>query len=240
MATTSVFVEQAAATVAKETVLPGQKAANLLLATTRQHIYYWPEEFQGFRACLAATINRRTYQGKFKASESRRIQVDWEQEFDNRWLRFQLEELISHREAPDRSKLASKNGCEMGDLDPIYGQKVVFVGDKMESFYRLKDRRITQIGRCYGNMSFIINIDDHHDFGTPGAPRYAAKDYTAFYWSRESGELVKTETYKDSYVLADGIALPLERRVSIAESRKDGEGLANRLIRFEAHELLRA
>ena len=238
MATTSVFVEQAAAAVAQETVHPGEERANQLLQDARRHIYYWPQFFQGFEARLRYVVDGALREGRFHASESRRIEVEWMESFDHRWTRFQLEELISHREAPDRSKLASKNGCEWGNLDPVYGQKVVFIADKMGSFYRLKDKKITQIGRSYGNTSFIINIDSHHNFGTPGRPRYAAGDYVAFYWSKETGELTKTETYRDSYVRVDGIALPLERRVSIAQAGSSDGGLSVRQLRFENHQLL--
>ena len=237
MASTSVFVENAAKEVANEAVFAGEQEANELLTVARDHIYHWPRFFEGFTADLSFTLNGRVYQGRFRASESRRIDVQWEEEFDNRWLRFQLEELLSHREAPERSKIASKTGCEMGDYDPIYGQKIVFIGDKMGSFYRIKDQKIMQIGRSYGNVTFIINIDAHHNFGTPGRPAFAAADYTAFYWAKDSGRLTKTETYRDSYELVGGIALPSERRVSIAQDSGE-DPLSIRQLAFKNLELL--
>ncbi len=237
MASTSVFVENAANEVANEAVFAGDEKANELLASARRHIYHWPRFFEGFTADLTFTMDGQVYQGHFRASESRRIEVKWEQEFDNRWMRFQLEELLSHREAPERSKIASKTGCEMGDYDPIYGQKIIFVGDKMGSFYRIRDEKIMQIGRSYGNTTFIINIDSHHNFGTPGRPAYAAADYTAFYWAKDSGRLTKTETYRDAYEMIGGIALPAERRVSIAQDLSQ-ESLSIRQLKFRNFELL--
>lgn len=234
---TTVFVEQAAASVANEEIYQGESEANALLSSARKHIYHWPRHFQGFQAALHYVEDGTAHEGLFTASESRRIQVQWSEEFDHRWLRFQLEELISHREAPERSKLASKTGCELGDEDPIFGRKVVFLGDKMNSFYRLKDNRIAQIGRSYGNITFVINIDSHFNFGTIAGPLYAAGNYTAFYWNRETGQLTKTETYRDSYATLKGIAIPRERQVCIAQSLPETK-LSVRQIRFLQPSLL--
>ena len=237
MSNKSVFIQQAAAEVAAETVFPGREEADELLRAARAHIYHWEPSFQGFKSSLVYYNEADRYEALFEASESRRIKVSWAQEFDARWVRFQLEELVSHREAPEKSKMASKTGCDLGDDHPIYGTKVNFVGDKMGSFYRLKDSKITQIGRSYGKMDFIINIDAHHNFGTEIEPRYAAGAYTAFYWHKDTGALVKTETYQDKYIRKSGVALPFSRQVSIAESR-EVSGLSIRHLKFFEHELL--
>lgn len=237
MAPKSVFIEQAAAEVAAETVFAGEQQADSLLKTTRAHIYHWAPSFQGFESTLKFFDGAEHHSANFRASESRRIEVRWEDEFDHRWVRFQLEELISHREAPERSKMASQTGCRLEDEHPVYGTKIAFIGDKMGSFYRIKNNRITQIGRAYGKMEFIINIDAHHNFGTASEPRYAAANYTAFYWSKDTGELMKTETYEDKYKMVDGVPLPLSRQVTIAQSR-EADGFSVRLLEFSDHKLL--
>ena len=122
----------------------------------------------------------------------------------------------------------------MGDDCPIYGQKVVFLGDKMGSFYRLRDQRITTIGRAYQGTEFVIHIDRHANFGTDHDPRYAALDYTAFYWSADDRALVKAETYRDRYQQVGDHWLPESRRVTVAEDAS----MVVRQLEFQTPRLL--
>lgn len=237
MSEPSVFIENAQKEAAEEEVFPGDPQADELLRQARRHIYHWPTAFKGFAAEMTFTIDGQVHRGRLNAPEGIQIEAHWEESFDNRWVRFQLEELLSHRTAPEKSKIASKTGCQMDDLDPIYGQKIVFVGDKMSSFYRIKDSKIAQIGRSYGKLEFIINIDAHHNLGAEERPAYAAADYTAFYWNKANGNLVKTETYRDHYILLDGLYLPQARRVSIAQDSKEQQ-LSVRRLEFHNHTLL--
>lgn len=237
MKSSSEFIAKASAEVAEELIQQGEAAADQLLADAREHIYHWPQSFPGFAADLSFIDGTSTHCGALHSPDCRSMKVSWESAFDSRWVRYQLEELISHRESPEKSKMASKTGCKLGDDHPVYGTKITFIGDKMESFYRLKDRKICQIGRSYTGTSFIINIDEHQNFGTADEPRYAATHYTAFYWTKENGQLVKTETYLDSYLSVDGTPLPNCRRISIAESAPKSL-LRNCELRFMSHQIL--
>lgn len=230
----SSFVEKAAEEAASAAVIPGCAQAGALLAEARAHIYHWPLHFPGFSAQLLYTDGERQAAGRLRSTESRRIELGWEQEFDTRWVRFQLEELLSHREHPEKSKIASPTGVEMGDHCPIYGQKISFLGDKMGSFYRIRDQRITTIGRAYQGTEFVIHIDRHANFGTADKPRYAALDYAAFYWSAGEHTLVKAETYRDRYQQVGDHWLPASRRVTVAE---DG-GMVVRQLDFQSPRLL--
>jgi hypothetical protein len=225
----SVFVDAAAAEVAATRPEEGEPEATGLLAEARSRIYYWPADFPGFRCQLDLVEGPDRFSGKLVAPSSRTFQLELEGFSRAKWLRFQVEELLAHREAPAVSKMVLQTGCVMGDWDEVYGRKVILLGDKMQSFYRLRDQKLTQIGRNYRNQKLLINIDEHLACGS----FFASLAYTAFYWESD-GSLAKCETYRDEYTLVGTHYLPRERRYSLA----DGSGIRSCAIRFEESQLL--
>lgn len=211
---TSSFIEQAQKEVAAAPIVAGEAQADALLAQCRSGIYHWPAGFAGFLASLRYDDGPSSFEGSLLCAGSRRLELNLPGLEETRWLRFQVEEMISHREAPEVSRMASKTGCALGDWDAIYGRRIDFLGDKMESFYRIREGKLCQIGRAYKKERFVINIDTHQLCDG----RWAASCYTAFYWSKLEGALLKTETYLDSYEEWNGVFLPAERRVSEASS----------------------
>jgi hypothetical protein len=227
------FVEKAREEAEAAPVHPGEEKANELLAEARESIYHWPHEFAGFSATLQLDWDAKSWRGSLRAADSHHFRFDFPEPLSREmtnWLNYQLSELMAHREAPTRSRMASRSGVVPGDTDPIFGAKVIFPGDPMESFYRIKNRKITQIGRCYPRQRFIINIDEHQEYDG----RFAARSYTAFYWCKESGLLVKTESYFDDYVEHEELLLPSSRQFSMGDSA----GLSNRRITLTDHVIL--
>lgn len=222
--TSSLFVEKAAADLVGSERHQGDPAADRLLQGVRDQIYYWPPSFQGFCGHLVVRDSGQEHIGGFHAGGSRRYTIELPGYPEEKWLKYQIEELIAHREATSVSHIASKAGVTFGDDDAVYGQRVDFVGDKMESWYRLKEGKITQIGRSYGKVRFIINIDEHCNCDG----RFAAQAYTVFYFESATGRLSKTETYLDRYEKHAGVWLPVERRFSEATDA----GLRTRQILF--------
>lgn len=226
----SQFVLQAEAEAASAPVLAGDPAANELLASARRNIYHWPADFGGFAARIVFSQGNRQAEGRFGAFGSRNFTVDLPADLDLKWIRFQIEEMLAHREAPSVSRMSSKTGVVMGDWDAVYGQQVIFQGDRMQSFYRIRDGKLTQIGRTYGGNAFVINIDQHMEF----KGRFVAQSYTAFYRSVTDGALTKVETFFDSYAPVGEVLLPTERCWTLA----DESGLLSRSLRFENHMLV--
>ena len=217
----SLFVEEAARAAALEPQLPGEETADRLLAEARAAIYHWPKEFSGFSASLSVLSSDGSHhRGAVSARSSRNLEIEGDFGEDPRWLRFQLEELLSHRESPEVSKMANRTGATLGDFDPIYGQQVFLAGDSMGSFYRIANRRLTQIGRKYRS----------HEF----EEKFVAWSYTAFYRSLGDGALKKVETYLDSYREVESVHLPASRRVVTAEAT----GVRATELRFSEHRLL--
>lgn len=229
MSHNSVFVEAAAEEAATAPIIEGDERAGKLLREARSRIYHWPADFAGFTAELVYCEGEQVLVGTIEAHGSRKIRVELPELEDSRWLRFQIEELIAHRESPSVSKMASKSGCSWGDWDEVYGRRIDFLGDKMSSFYRIKDKKLTQIGRSYKSQDFVINIDAHQDCDG----YFAARFYTAYYWSEDDRALVKVETYADEYEQYENLYIPVHRSVTEAT----GGALKCRSIQFRSIEL---
>lgn len=226
----SAFIDKAAKEASEAEIATGDPLAQAALDATRAAIYHWPETFPGFRADLEISNGGSIHRGHMQARGSRDYQIEVKGFEPEGWLRFQIEEFLAHREHPNVSKMASRSGVVFGDDDTIYGRRVDFVNDPMESFYRLKDNKITQIGRNYSKQKFIITIDSHHDCGGS----FAATFYTAYYRDQLTGKLERTEAFHDRYVELDGLHLPAMRRYV----QVNGKGMIAREIKFKNLELL--
>jgi len=207
------FIEEASRLVAESPVESGDPAANALLQETRDHIYHWPSDFPGFETDIELVRGQESRALHLTARSSRDyefVTLDGEPcEVDKASL-YHLEELLAHREAPSKSRMHSTSGVVFGPAHPIYGPRVDFVGDRMSSFYHLKEKRITGIGRGYKGMKFVIYIDDHVEFGG----RFCASHYHAHFSNAETGAWQHSEYYLDRFLEVDGILLPRERRMT--------------------------
>lgn len=210
----SIFVagaERAVAGAPAATGSTGSEEAWSLLCEARDAIYHWPAAFPGFSAGLEVAEGTERWCGRLSARSSRDLEISHPPYPEHRWLHYHLEELISHREAPSVSRIRSRAGVELGDWDEVYGRRLLFVGDRMQSWYRVRDRKITQISRSYGGQSFVIHIDDHQEC----EGRFAARGYTVFYRDAGSNGFSKSETFLDLYGLIDGVYLPSSRRYTL-------------------------
>lgn len=227
---TSVFIEKAASEAAAAPLISGDPVADGLLQEARRAIYHWPENFPGFSCNLEVISEGTSIQGSLHARSSRDYEINLSGTEPTKWLRFQIEEFLAHREHPDVSRMASRTGVSLGDDDPMFGRKINFLGDQMNSFYRIRDKKLTMIGRTYAKQTFVITIDDHLDCGGT----FASTRYTAYYRDKVTNQPTRSEAFSDDYVEFSGHFLPKERRY--VEVNKDG--LISRAIRFSNHTLV--
>ncbi|MDZ4788009.1 MAG: DUF3386 family protein [Blastochloris sp.] len=226
----SAFIDKAAHEAASAPVLLGDPRASELLQQARDNIYHWPEAFAGFHCDLEIISSGKKYSGFLHSVSSRNYELVVPDFEPMKWLRFQIEEFLAHREHPSVSRMASRTGLSLGDEDPIFGQRIDFLGDGMNSYYRLKDNKITWIGRSYAKQSFFITIDEH--LNCHG--KFTSTRYTAYYRDKATGNLVKTESFMDDYLLFNEIYLPKNRRY-MEVTQKDE---FCRSIKFMNHRLL--
>ena len=104
------------------------------------------------------------------------------------------------------------------------------------SYYRLKDNRMTQINRKMAHpgmtpFAFTINVEESaitHDM------KNLTTKYTVYYYSPTDGKLTNVESFTDSHVRVGSSDLPATRRIITYEN---GEVIVKNLT-FANHKLL--
>jgi hypothetical protein len=115
-----------------------------------------------------------------------------------------------------------------------FGTKLVIHGSN--SFYRIKNNRITQINRKMAHpgmppFAFTINVEES---SVTQDQKNLTTKYTVYYYSPESGKLNNVESFTDLHVRIGSSDLPATRRIIGYEN---GQVVVKSLT-FSNHKLL--
>src|SRR5437879_12540931 len=130
--------------------------------------------------------------------------------------------------APQPDDISILN-LQRSDVHPP-GQ-TIRIHDSLQSHYRVKDDRITQINRTMGPIKFTINVEDSV---ITADKKYLTTRYTVYYFNPQHGRLANVASFTDTQ-LPDGQAdLPAARRIISAEN----DVVSVRTLTFANHRLL--
>ena len=101
----------------------------------------------------------------------------------------------------------------------------------MQSFYRIKDDRITQINRKMPHVAFTINVEESCETQDH---KHLTTKYTVYYFAPQDGKLRNVESFTDTHVRVGASDLPATRRII---SYENGE-VTVRTMTFSNHKLL--
>jgi len=194
----------------------------------------WPTGFGGFTADLTININGATTSGTVTVKSPRDVSVMLGDANVQTWVQEQLGMIAVHRGPRSFEESDGKYALTMEEDGHPLGTKLVIHGSN--SFYRLKDDRITQINRKMAHpgmapFAFTINVEDSAT--TPDGKSLTTK-YSVYYYSPEGGQLTNVESFTDTHVRVGSSDLPATRRmISFAK----GEVLVKQLT-FSNHALL--
>jgi Protein of unknown function (DUF3386) len=218
-------------TVSTEEVV-SEPAAREMLKRAFEKTSRWPSSFKGFTADLTCQQKGRISEGSITVKSSREVTVRLDDEPMQKWAEGQIGMIAVHRGPRSFAESDGRYALALGpEDDHPMGRSLSIRGDGMNSYYRIKDDRITQINRSMERTRFTINIEDSlttHD-GKSLTTRYAV-----FYFEPSDGSLKQVETYSDSHAVVNGIYLPGTRRVSY----NDNGEVVTRLLSFDHHRLL--
>jgi hypothetical protein len=115
-----------------------------------------------------------------------------------------------------------------------FGTKLIIHGSN--SFYRLKDNRITQINRKMAHpgmtpFAFTINVEES---AVTQDQKNLTTKYSVYYYSPTDGKLTNAESITDTYVRVGSADLPATRRNI---SYENGEVVVKNLT-FKNHKLV--
>jgi Protein of unknown function (DUF3386) len=192
----------------------------------------WPQGFKGFSADLTCQESGGVSNGSVTVKSPREVTIHLEHEHLQKWAEGQISMMAVHRGPRSFEESDGKYSLTLGEEDhhPM-GRLLIIHGDGMNSTYRIKDDRITQINRSMERVKFTINVEDSL---TTNDGKALTTRYTVFYFIPTDGALRQVESYSDSHAVVNGIYLPGIRRVSYNENG----AVITRFLSFEHHRLI--
>ena len=191
----------------------------------------WQEPFPGFWAHVKVHMNGKNLDGIVEIKHARDVKVSLPDEHVKQWVQNQLAMIAAHRVPRNFDDSDGKYvlTVEPEDAHPL-GPKLLIHGDGFNSFYRIKEGRLTQINRTMSGGAFTINVEE--SFRTLEG-RYLTTKYSVYFRSPDGKELKNVESITDSHVRIGSSDLPASRRII---SFEDGNVLVNTLC-LEGHQL---
>ncbi|MBS0170753.1 MAG: DUF3386 domain-containing protein [Nitrospira sp.] len=206
--------------------------ARALLQRAFESTARWQSDFRGFSADLTVNTNGQLMSGTVVVKGPREVTVHLSDEAIQKWAQEQIGMIAVHR-APrkfEESDGKHRLTMEAGGEHPL-GQRLDIHGDGMQSFYRIKDNRITQINRKMPHVAFTINVEES---STTQDQKQLTTKYTVYYFSPQDGKLRNVESFTDTHVRVGASDLPATRRII----SYDNGAVVVRTLTFTNHRLL--
>jgi hypothetical protein len=193
----------------------------------------WGDDFPGFAAHLAGTVDGRPFTGSVTVREDGSVQVEADDPVARPWLQEQLESIVMHRIASAGDRDASHPVLRFADEDDEHplGRLLTFVGGSFASSYRVKDRQISVVNRHMGKRNMTITVLDN-DKNTEG--RFLPRSYLVQYWDAASGTLDHVESVQQRWQRLRAWDLPSVHTVTDASDA----GFAVKSVTLSQHRLL--
>jgi hypothetical protein len=194
----------------------------------------WQEDFKGFTADLTVNVNGKETSGPVMVKGPREVTVQLGDADVQKWAQEQLGMIAVHRGPRSFEESDGKYTLTIEEDGHPFGSKLNIHGSN--SFYRLKDNRITQINRKMAHpgmapFAFTINVEE--STVTQDRKNLTTK-YTVYYYSPTDGKLNNVESFTDTHVRVGSSDLPASRRII---SFENGEVVVKNLT-FTNHLLL--
>ena len=217
-----------------ETTVADDPHARELLRRAFEHTARWQPDFKGFTADLTVNVNGKETSGPVMVKSPREVSVQLSDGDVQKWAQEQLGMIAVHRGPRSFEESDGKYTLTAEEDGHPFGTKLNIHGSN--SFYRLKNNRITQINRKMAHpgmtpLAFTINVEE--SVVTQDQKNLTTK-YTVYYYSPTDGKLNNVESFTDTHVRIGASDLPATRRII---SFENGQVIVKSLT-FSNHRLL--
>jgi len=173
----------------------------------------WPKDFPGFTADLTVNVNGKETSGSVMVKSPREVSVQLSDGETQKWAQEQLGMIAVHRGPRSFEESDGKYSLTMEEDGHPFGTKLNIHGSN--SFYRVKDNRITQINRTMAHpgmnpFAFTINVEES---AVTQDQKNLTTKYTVYYYSPTDGKLTNVESFTDTHVRVGACDLPATRRI---------------------------
>lgn len=198
-----------------------------LLGEAHASAYRLPADFPGFEATVAMAGAGWRARGSMRATGPERVDVVIDAtEADRAWAAKELNSMVAHRwHQPYDSGDGRHPKLTDAEIDHPLGRLVRLDGDPYSSSYRVLDGHVSVVERQVGPMRFCIVV---HERAPAPDRRSVPSTFTVTYWNGATGELTRTDAYRDVYTEVGEVLLPASRRVVTASD----DGLVARHLRL--------
>jgi hypothetical protein len=205
----------------------GAEALRLLKeAYARRHSY--GEDFPGFEAKLACDFGPGRSEGRVRVSAAGEVDVELPELEARLWVSEQLSIMIAHRL---RQNLPEANTLRLEPADGHPLGRRLAVKDSFQTGYRLREGRITEIERTSPPVRFVVTI---LEYAQAEDGKDLPRHFIATYFESETGRLLRSFVFQDSYRKLEKYALPAKR---LAVGSADG-GTHTASFELSGHKLL--
>lgn len=218
----------------EETTVADDPKAREMLRQAFEKTARWQKDFKGFTADLTVNVNGKEVSGPVTVKGPREVSVQLGDGDIQKWTQEQLGMIAVHRGPRSFEESDGKYSLTMEEDGHPFGTKLNIHGSN--SFYRLKDNRMTQINRKMAHpgmtpIAFTINVEES---AITQDQKNLTTKYTVYYYSPTDGKLTNVESFTDSHVRVGSSDLPAARRII---SYENGEVIVKTLT-FKNHKLL--
>lgn len=194
----------------------------------------WQKDFHGFTADLTVNVNGKETSGPISVKGPREVSVQLGDGETQKWAQEQLGMIAVHRGPRSFEESDGKYALTMEEDGHPFGTKLNIHGSN--SFYRIKDNRITQINRKMAHpgmnpFAFTINVEES---AITQDQKNLTTKYTVYYYSPTDGKLTNVESFTDTHIRVGSSDLPATRRIITYEN---GQVVVKNLT-FKNHKLL--
>ncbi len=191
--------------------VPDEPAARAALRAAFENTARWQADFKGFTADLRVSVGGKDLQGSVTVTGPRDVVVNLPDTDIQKWAENQIGMIAVHRGPRNFEESDGKYALTLGD-DPDHplGPSLHIHGDGMQSSYRIKGDRITQINRKMPHIGFTINVEDS---AVTADGKFLTTRYTVYYYSPKDGTLTNVESFSDTHTRVGSSDLPATRRI---------------------------
>lgn len=194
----------------------------------------WQKDFKGFTADLTVNINGKETSGPVLVKGPREVSAQLSDGDHQKWAQEQLGMIAVHRGPRSFEESDGKYTLTMEEDGHPLGTRLDIHGSN--SFYRLKDNRITQINRTMAHpgmspLAFTINVEES---SITQDRKHLTTKYSVYYYSPTDGKLNNVESFTDTHVRVGASDLPATRRIISFENG----GVVVKSMTFKNHQLL--
>lgn len=177
-----------------------------------------PADFPGFSATLYLSDNGQTHQGTlvYRRQGKTEINVPNLNEETRKWLEEKVLNLLGHRRGGDFASGDGRHPLSWGKEGENNFGKLIDLNDRMQSSYRVKDNKVTEVTRVGGGLRFTISVMETIE-ADPG--KYLANHFTVAYRDEKSGDIKRFEGYRDQYAQFNKVWIPVARYIYDFDSK---------------------